>query len=172
MLRVIADASILIHLSRIGRFRLPNAIYGKIVIASGVFIEVVEKGWGLAGSLETEAAVRDGWIKVMQVDDKLKAREIAATRGVHLANAETLQLALETRATNLLADEHEVRELASEFGISVTGCLGLLVQAARRKLITTIEAETDAETLVREGYRTSEAVLREFHTLLRPEDAA
>ncbi len=172
MTRVIADASILIHLSRIGRFHLLKMIYGKIRIASGVFIEVAEKGWGLAGSLEVETSVRDGWIKVSDVGNRLKAREIAATRGVHLANAETVQLALESRATTLLADEQEVRELANEFGIGATGCLGILVQAARRKLITTKEAEADAERLVKEGYRTSEAVLREFHDLLSAEDAA
>jgi len=60
-------------------------------------MEVVERGWGLAGSLETERATREGWIKVLDVVDKWKAREMATMHGVHLANAETVQLARELR---------------------------------------------------------------------------
>lgn len=68
--RVVADASVLIHLSRIGRFHLLKNVYNEISITSSVFAEVVEKGWGLAGSIETERAVHEGWIKVVDVVDK------------------------------------------------------------------------------------------------------
>ncbi|MEM3549504.1 MAG: DUF3368 domain-containing protein [Candidatus Bathyarchaeia archaeon] len=129
---VVADASILIHLSRIGRFHLLRDVYRELHITPSVFAEVVEKGWGLAGSMETERAVRDGWIKVLDVVDKWKARENSVTRGIHLANAETVQLAREVHASILLADEEEIRELAVESGLMVRGCLGLLVEAVRK----------------------------------------
>ena len=90
MSAIVADASVLIHLSRIERFHLLKDLYGQISITSSVFAEVVEKGWGLAGSIETERAVHEGWIKVLDVVDKWKAREIAVTHSVHLANAETI----------------------------------------------------------------------------------
>jgi len=64
---IVADASILIHLSRIGRFHLLKDVYNQITITSSVFMEVLERGWGLAGSLETERAMREGWIKVLDV---------------------------------------------------------------------------------------------------------
>lgn len=163
---VVSDASILIHLSRIGCFHLLKGLYDQIAIASSVFSEVVERGWGLAGSLETDRAVRDGWMKVLDVVDRWKAREMAVARRIHLANAETVQLARESKADVLLADEEEVRELAAEFGIEVRGCLGLLAEAARGRLITVAEAKRDAQRLVEEGYRVSEEVLREFHKLL------
>lgn len=129
----VADASILIHLSRIGRFHLLKGIYRKIAITPSVFMEVVEKGWGLPGSLETESAARDGWIKVSHVVDKLSARELAVTRGIHSSNAETVQLARESNATTLLADEEEVRALAGEFRIKVTGCRLCLLGVGRTK---------------------------------------
>lgn len=166
MFTIVADASILIHLSRIGRFHLLKNVYDHINIAPSVFTEVVERGWGLAGSLETEKAVHDGWIKVSGVVDKWKAREMAVTHGVHFANTETVQLAREVKATTLLANEEEVRELASQFGIEVKGCLGLLIEAVKRRLMTVEEARKDAERLVEEGYRISEEVLKEFHALL------
>jgi len=166
---IVADASILIHLSRIGRFHLLKDFYNQITITSSVFMEVVERGWGLAGSLETERAMREGWIKVLDVVDKWKAREMATMHGVHLANAETVQLAREVKATTLLANEEEVRGLAGQFGIEVRGCLGLLIEAVKRKLITIKEAKGDVERLIEEGYRVSEEVLKEFYALLRLE---
>jgi len=145
-------------------------VYGEVAVARGVFVEVVERGWGLAGSLEMERAVREGWIKVLDVIDKWKAREMAVTRGIQLANGETVQLAREVRATTLLADEEEVRELARQFGIEVKGCLGLLIEGVRRKLLTVKDAERDAKRLVEYGYRASGEVSREFHALLSSEE--
>ena len=144
-------------------------VYNQISVTSSVFTEVAEKGWGLAGSIETERAVREGWIKVLDVVDKWKAREMAVTRGIHLANAETVPLAREAKASILLANEEEVRELAGQFGIKVRGCLGLLIDAVKRNLITVNGAREDAERLVEEGYRVSEEVLKEFLTLLQSE---
>ena len=45
MMRVVSDASVLIHLGRIGYFRLLKDLYGEVVIATGVYSEVVERGW-------------------------------------------------------------------------------------------------------------------------------
>lgn len=162
----VSDASVLIHLSRIGRFYLLKEIYNRIVIASGVFSEVVEKGWGLAGSLETEKAAHEGWIKVVEVTDKWKAREMSLSYKIHLANAEAVQLAREIRADVLLADEEEIRALSAEFGLKIRGCLGLLVEAVRLKLMSRDEAKQDAKRLIEEGYRVSEGVLREFYNVL------
>lgn len=170
MFTVVADASVLIHLSRIGRFHLLKNVYSEISITSSVFAEVVEKGWGLAGSIETERAVYEGWIKIVDVVDKWKARETAVTRRIHLANAETVQLARETKASVLLADEEEVRELAAEFGLEVRGCLGLLIEAVRRRVISAKEAKQDAKRLIEEGYRISEEVLKEFYKMLELEE--
>ena len=163
---IVSDASVLIHLSRIGRFHLLKGLYDRVFIASTVFSEVVERGWGSAGSLETNRGVRDGWMKVLNVVHRWKAREMAVAHRIHLANAETVQLARELKAAVLLADDEEVRELAIEFGLEVRGCLGLLAEAARGMLITVGDAKRDAQRLVEEGYRVSEEVLREFYKLL------
>ena len=168
---VVADASVLIHLSRIGRFHLIKNVFDQVSISSSVFAEVVEKGWGLAGSIETERAVHEGWIKILDVIDKWKARELAVAHRIHMANAETIQLTREVKASVLLADEEEVRELAAAFGLEVTGCLGLLAEAVKQELISAEEAKRDAIRLVEEGYRVSEEVLKEFYTLLGLEES-
>jgi predicted nucleic acid-binding protein len=156
-------------LSRIGRFYILRGVYSEILIVRSVYAEVVERGWGLAGSLETEKAVQEGWIKVLDVVDKRKAMDMALTRGIHPANTETVQLAQEVKATTLLANEEEVRELASRLGVEVKGCLGLLIEGVKRKLITVREAEESAQRLIEDGYRVSREVLKEFHALLHLE---
>lgn len=114
--------------------------------------------------------MREDWIKVLDVVDKWKVREMAVRHGVHLTNTETVQLAREAKASILLADEGEVRELATGFGLEVRGCLGLLAEALRRDLISVKEAKQDAKRLVEEGYRISEEVLKEFYTMLGSEE--
>jgi len=60
--------------------------------------------------------------------------------------------------------------LAAESGLEVRGCLGLLVEAVRQRLISIDEAKQDAERLMEEGYRVSEEVLKKFHDVLRTEE--
>jgi predicted nucleic acid-binding protein len=76
-------------------------------------------------------------------------------------------LTREVKASILLADEEEIRELAVEFGFQVRECLRLLIEPVRLKLISTEAAKRDAERLMEEDYRVSEKVLKEFHSILK-----
>jgi len=119
-LRAVSDASILIHLSAIGRFHLLKDLFQEIVIPEGVYEEVVVEGWGLPGSLETAGAIRSGFIAVKRVIDKEEVR-ISYEYGISVSNAEVIQLAKEMNAEVVLADEEEVREGAEERGFDVRG---------------------------------------------------
>ena len=116
-LRAVSDASILIHLSAIGRFHLLMDLFQEIVIPEGVYEEVVVEGWGLPGSLETAEAIRSGFIAVKGVVDREEVRNIIRKYN----NAEVIQLAKEMNAEVVLADEEEVREEAEERGFDVRG---------------------------------------------------
>ncbi|MCW7074419.1 MAG: hypothetical protein OCU24_01020 [Candidatus Methanospirare jalkutatii] len=108
-MRAVSDASVLIHLSAIGRFHLLMDLFQEIVIPEGVYEEVVVEGWGLPGSLETAEAIRSGFIAVKRVIDKEEVR-ISYEYGISVSNAEVIQLAKEMNAEVVLADEEEVRE--------------------------------------------------------------
>lgn len=164
---VVADASVLIHLSRIGCFHLLRSLYGKAVICPSVYTEVVERGWGLAGSMETERAVHEDWIRVVDIVDKWKAREMARENNIQVANAETVQLAIEVKPDFVLADEDEVRSLAQGCGLKIRGCLGILIEAARKKLISVPEAREKGEELRASGYRMSSEILKLFYEILK-----
>ena len=164
---IIADASVLIHLSRIGLFDLLRSLYHELTISPSVFHEVVEKGWGLPGSRETNRAVLEGWVKVTSVANRPEAVKIAEHHGIQMANAETVRLAKELKSSLVLADEQEVRGLVEDYGFEVRGCLGVLIEAARARLITASEAMKAAEELRSSGYRISNKTLKSFREALK-----
>jgi predicted nucleic acid-binding protein len=163
---VVSDASVLIHMARIGRFDLLRSLYGELVIGSGVYFEVVDRGWGFPGSAETQEAIKDNWLKVRSVADKTRAMRLMHEYGVSLGNAETVQLAVECKAGLALADELEVRNLLEEARVKVRGCIGLLIEAARKHMLQRSEAEEAIGRLVETGYRVGSNVLKRAYQLL------
>lgn len=166
-MKVTADASILIHLAEIGRFHLLEKLFAQIRIPEGVYTEVAIEGWGLSGSLETSEAVRSGFIKVNQVVDKEKVKEISREYKVSTINAEVIQLAKEANAEVVLADEEEVREAAEAASLKVRGCLGILTEAVRNKVISPQQSIQDVDNLVESGYRISDDMIGAVKDALR-----
>jgi len=166
-MKVIADASILIHLAVIGRFYLLKELFKEIAIPEGVYTEVVIEGWGLSGSLETSEAIKIGFIKVNQVMDKEKVKQVSQEHKVSTINAEVIQLAKEVNAEVVLANEGEVREAAEVSGFNVRGCLGILMEAVKNKTISSRQAIQDVDNLVESGYRISDDIVKAAKDTLR-----
>ncbi len=166
-MKVTADASILIHLAAIGRFYLLEELFGEVMIPESVYKEVVVEGWGLSGSLETAEALRTGLIKVGEVIDKEKVREFSQRYRVSATNAEVIQLSKELNSKIVLADEEEVRDAAQEAGLQVKGCLGILVDSVKNKIISSRQAVQDIDNLVASGYRISNDIIDGLKNTLR-----
>ena len=165
-MKVISDASILIHLARVRCFNLLKSLYEELVIATGVYLEVVEIGWGFPGSFETEKAIKLKWMEVKGVANKARSIDLMRGNRISRGNAETIQLAIESGTELVLADEVEVRSLLEEYGIRARGCIGLLIEAAKKDIITTIEAKQVIGRLVETGYRVSDNILNLAYRLL------
>ena len=159
-MELVADASILIHLSAIGRFYLLRELFKGITIPEGVYTEVVIEGWGLSGSLETSEAIRTEFIKVNQVMDKEKVKKIAQEYKTSTSNAEVIQLAKELNADLVLANEEEVRTAAEISGFKVKGCLGILIEAVKNEIISSQHAIQDVDNLIKSGYRIKDEVIK------------
>jgi predicted nucleic acid-binding protein len=166
-MKVIADASILIHLSAIGRFYLLREFFQEVTIPEGVYAEVVIEGWGLSGSLETSEAIRSGFITVNQVMDKEKVKEMSPQYKVSISNAEVIQLAKEINTQIVLADEEEVREAAEIAGFKVRGCLGILMGAVKNEILSPQQVIQDVDSLVKSGYRISDNIIRAVKDALK-----
>ena len=166
-MKVIADASILIHLSAMGRFYLLREFFQEVTIPEGVYGEVVIEGWGLSGSLETSEARRSGFITVNQVMDKEKVKETSHRYKVSISNAEVIQLAKEINTQVVLADEEEVRGVAEIAGFKVRGCLGILLEAVNKEILSPRQVMQDVDSLAKSGYRISDDIIRTVKDALK-----
>lgn len=62
---------------------------------------------------------------------------------IDLGEAEAIILALELKANLLLMDERRGRALATNYGLNVTGLLGVLLQAKQNGFIPTVKPLID-----------------------------
>ncbi|MBU1660857.1 MAG: hypothetical protein KKD28_05230 [Chloroflexi bacterium] len=106
----ISDSSTLIHLTAIGRLGLLKDYYKSITVPTAVWREVVEDGEGRSGALEIEQAIEDGWIEVIEPEDKAVLRLLK--QELHDGEAEVIALALEEQADLIFLDESDARKVA------------------------------------------------------------
>ena len=106
-MNVVADSSVLISLSAIGRLEIIHARFPEgICLAPAVWREVVEQGRERPGTDEIRTAV---WVRRAQVKDLVFADylRIALDDG----EAESIALAREINANLILVDERDAREV-------------------------------------------------------------
>ena len=158
---IVADASPLIHLSRIGRLGLLKRLYGTILIPNGVWDEVVTQAKGRPGASEVERGHAEGWIKTVRVVVP-KALE---TEGAFGADGEVIALA-ENRQALLLLNDRAVAAIARTHGVRVVWLTRALVEAVEKKVVSSEEASLILRELVRAGLRVRSEVLAEvFHLI-------
>ena len=151
---VVADASPLIALARIGRLELLREVFGTLFLPDAVWREVVESGVGRAGA---DAVLHAGWIERRSVADA--ALVAVLRRDLGAGEAEAIVLARETGAALVLMDERMGRAAARRLGLRVTGLVGVLIEARERGLLA--DAGSVVEALQqRAGFWLSEELRR------------
>lgn len=146
---VVADSGPLIHLAIVGQFLLLKQYFRKLLIIPQVYDEVVTQGKGRPGDPELRQAVRDGWVAVEPMTDPASVQRLTAPN-ISETDAAVVAHALEKRATLVLGDDPDVRELAEREGLSVMGSVGILTQARLEGVIHELKPLLDQ--LVAEGF--------------------
>ena len=146
---VVADASTLIGLSRIGKLDLLQDLYGQIVIPQSVYDEVVSESKD--GSEKVKMAK---YLKVEKITDIQVVELFLGYLGT--GEAEVLTLSKEKRADLVLIDEKKARKAARRAGFEVMGVLGLLLAAKNKGLIRAVRPLI--EDLTKQGFRLSKKV--------------
>ncbi|RLD17755.1 MAG: DUF3368 domain-containing protein [Caldiserica bacterium] len=149
MRKVISDTSCLIVLSRIGRLNLLKDMYGEIWIPEKVGEEFGEP-------LKT-------WIRIKKVRNRKAVRILE----LHLdpGESEVIALGLETEDPLLILDDNKARNSAKNLRLKITGTLGIILKAKKKKIITSVSEII--EDLVRENFRISDEVKRELLKLAK-----
>jgi predicted nucleic acid-binding protein len=130
---IVADASPIIALARIGRLELCHALFGEVVIPPAVEGEILHHPRGFEGA-------RPPWLSVRRVADLQRIEEL--NQRLDPGEAEALVLALEL-GVPLLIDESHGRRRAGDLGIDVLGTLGVLLASKRAGLIPRIDRELE-----------------------------
>lgn len=116
-------SSPLITLARISRLDLLRQLFGRVLIASEMRVEVVVRG---AGRPAAGAVADAAWIESHPPAD---AGELAVLRANHALRAgelATVLLARTLSADFAIIDERSARRLARAQGVAVMGCVGIL----------------------------------------------
>lgn len=158
---IVADASPLIHLSKIGRLEILRKLYGTILIPNAVFDEVVEQAKGRPGASEVETGIEKGWIKTVRVSvpGRVKAE------GAVGADGEVIVLA-DSRRLPLLTNDRAVAAIAKTHGLTVAWLTGAIVEAVEKDVVSSEGARVLLREMIRTGLRVRSEVLAEVYHLI------
>lgn len=139
-MKVVANSSVLIGLSSIGRLALLHERFpGGVLIPRAVWKEVVEEGGERPGAREVAGA---NWIAVCDVTawEVVQLLEMELEKG----EAEAIALAHEVGAEVVLLDERDARRAAKRLGLHVLGTIGILIWARRVGKLPSLRGALDA----------------------------
>ncbi|MEO1147365.1 MAG: DUF3368 domain-containing protein [Cyanobacteria bacterium J06638_22] len=138
---VVSDTSPITNLAAIGQLDFLCQLYTTIVIPLAVYNEMVTAGKPVPGAVEVQTL---SWIQTQTVSDVQAVIDLQSNQDdIDLGEAEAILLAQQLKADLLLMDERRGRALAVNYGLRVTGLLGVLLQAKRNGLIPAVKPLMD-----------------------------
>jgi predicted nucleic acid-binding protein len=149
---VVADTSPLNYLVWIDAVDILPQLYGQVIIPSEVRAELLAAD--APAVVQSWACNIPSWVEVCASDPV--SRDDPRWHGLDLGERAALALAAARRPSIILMDERTGTEIARDQGFLVTGTLGVLDEAAHRKLISLPNA---IERLKRTSFRYPKAVV-------------
>jgi len=143
---IIADASCLIALDRIGELRILKALYSEIVTT----IEV-QKEFGKEFP---------EWISIEAAKNTLKRKELEQI--LDAGEATCIALAIENPHSLLIIDEKKGRKVASNNRLEIIGTLGVLLLAKKKSIIPSVKDKINF--LAQHKFRFNQAVVTKLLT--------
>lgn len=137
-MRVVCDTSPLILLAKIGRLELLFRLYDEVVIPASVLDEV--RARSTAETRAIEVLVEHQSLGIQYGSPEL-LESVPAELGA--GEREAIAVAIETAADLLILDDLAGRRFARERELSITGTIGILIEARARNLIASVRGELD-----------------------------
>jgi uncharacterized protein len=135
---IVSNTSPITNLAGVGKLDLLHQLYGTITIPQAVYNEMAGIGKTVPGTLEVQALP---WIATQSVTD---LNQVAALQAVlDQGEAEAIALALQLSAELLIINENPGRAIARQYGINITGVLGVLLEAKRQGLLLVVKPLMD-----------------------------
>ncbi|MBT9779731.1 DUF3368 domain-containing protein [Clostridium sp. MCC353] len=135
---IIPDTTPIISLIKAGHLELLYHLFTEVMIPEAVYLELTSN---TAFEKEAEVVRHCSFIKVQKVTELKSVSILRKVTGLDAGESEAIVLAEETNAQLLLMDEHKGRRVARQMGITITGTVGILLQAYDENLILGEEVE-------------------------------
>lgn len=167
---MIVDASVLILYAKINQLNLIPAVYKPVIIAEEVYKEVVVRGEGFPDSAIVKESIRKKKIEIKYLNEKYAALAAMLVSSYHVLDAgeaETIALALQENEKELLVDDEAAYATARLYGLAPYGSLRVLLEAYRKKIITSEQVFFLLRELIEAGLWISARVLDRFYELFR-----
>ena len=157
MSKAVLNSSVIIALSNLGYLNKLQIIFKRILVAKAVYEEICIAGKGLMGEHELQEAVKANLIEVKEVRNSLLVN--ALLDPLDLGEAETIALASEEKADQIVLDDKAARRRAKAMNLNVVGTLWVLRVMYDAKVIDKPDIIKALKRLRETGFRISEAVV-------------
>jgi uncharacterized protein len=149
---VVSNTSPISNLVIVGEIALLQRIYPQIIIPIGVYTEL-----NRLPTLQPTitSLVNVGWLKIQSPNNIQLLYTLNQT--LDPGEAEAIALAVELSASRLLIDERLGRNVATNYGLKVTGILGIPINAKQQGLIPVLRPIVD-RLIQQAGFRVSQAL--------------
>ncbi|WP_119841363.1 DUF3368 domain-containing protein [Salinibacter ruber] len=135
---VVCDTSPLLILAKVGRLQLLTTLYATVEIPKAVFDEVNAREQS-----DTEAIRQWRYRQDIPVQEPSDASLHRLPEELGDGEREALALAVERDADLVVLDDQEGRRVAKQRGLSVTGTIGVLVEARAAEHVDSLRGELD-----------------------------
>lgn len=153
---VVSDTGPLIALAKVDALFVARRLFARLQIPQAVWSEC--RGKPGEDSRRIERAVRDGWLRVVEITAEAALRRVPTTLG--RGELEALQLSMETRPSLLIVDDRLARRQAQRLRLNHIGTARMLLLAEQQSLID--DAETIIHRMKANGYRIAPRVLQQL----------
>ena len=156
-MKIVCNTSPLILLAKIGRLDTLIRLYSELMIPKAVADEIgIKPG---KENDQVQALLKKGTLQLGQVSEKILAElPIDLGRG----EREAIALAIDSGSDLVILDDQQGRLVSRDKGLSVTGTVGVLIEAKERGFVPSLRSEIDR--MIEAGMWISEVF---YHRILK-----
>ena len=170
---IVADASVIIALAKIGKLWLLNALFEEIAITTQVKVEVIDQGKAIR-ALEVngvEQGLREGWLREVQLTTRERRLAEQILKDTQLDKGESESLAVTSvRKLMVLIDDKEARAMAKAMDIAYLGSAGVLIEGFNKRHLSREDLEVAVRDLARVIWLSPEVITAVLKTAREVEE--
>lgn len=154
---IISDTTPIISLIKINRFDLLEKLFGEVLIPEAVFRELTTN---VTFKKEADIVKTSEFIKILSIQNRKSFEILQAASGLDDGESEAIILADELKSDVLIIDERRGRKVAQNLGITITGTVGILIQAYYENMLSEDEVKICFEYLKNSSIRLSDSLIQ------------